>query len=746
MDYLDAFKQLNTNNKYCRKSPHKAILLLTVIEMYETNALSENMIPYDDALKNRFQTVWNKVLKGETNFQPCAYLPYWYMQTEDFWHIVPHKGQENILTLIKDNNIKPSETKLKDCVKYAELDNDLYFLMTLKSGRSALKKILLETYINLTEDEIARLSESIDNTTDFSSVALSDYEHMLLQDKTENIVEYKDTDNELVRQFQDLNEDIQFVLYIQYFSFLKTHRRERGLFREVYPSVFELLDKVTNNPIKQDEISPSLCIILDTFLSDLKISLMSEEGSTTLIDKINEAIDFLRGNDLKEDKTPINENKYKDSQNNTEEEVDAVIKEKAKDETIPEKDLVLEDRKGKPWTENEEELITLYFNQGKDVASIAAILGRTEVSIKMRLAKLGLIEYVYGQDDPLPVTFSDEIEEKTKQDDFTIQNYSATCSIYNKSGENIFSAEGKLKYIHDKLYRLNLKDKCFTIKEMQYENDKWWIKGAKKIVAYSQSELFQIIENANDYCSIIEDIADSPVFSECKLKVEGKWYDYCGKCIENETRLPNNVNNDILTRLYSEFVPKGKLMDIPTVANSSYDFLWIMSLVEFMQFTPQPSIITYDKMACMTIAIAWEILSQETSACDKEEHIVKCVNYLIEESETEMEISLNWNSSRREVFQAIKDYPMAGVFEDLVDELIEETPYNVLRAWFPDESDNEVIQHSATFDKSCAYAIHPDKRDPYIKMNSKWKNYFFREHDKLMYYYKQYYLEYLEER
>ena len=191
MDYLDAFKQLNTNNKYCRKSPHKAILLLTVIEMYETNALSENMIPYDDALKNRFQTVWNKVLKGETNFQPCAYLPYWYMQTEDFWHIVPHKGQENILTLIKDNNIKPSETKLKDCVKYAELDNDLYFLMTLKSGRSALKKILLETYINLTEDEIARLSESIDNTTDFSSVALSDYEHMLLQDKTENIVEYK---------------------------------------------------------------------------------------------------------------------------------------------------------------------------------------------------------------------------------------------------------------------------------------------------------------------------------------------------------------------------------------------------------------------------------------------------------------------------------------------------------------------------------------------------------------------------
>ena len=36
--------------------------------------------------------------------------------------------------------MKPSEAKLNDSVRCAELDEDLYFLMTLQSGRSSLKR------------------------------------------------------------------------------------------------------------------------------------------------------------------------------------------------------------------------------------------------------------------------------------------------------------------------------------------------------------------------------------------------------------------------------------------------------------------------------------------------------------------------------------------------------------------------------------------------------------------------------
>ena len=65
---------------------------------------------------------------------------------------------------------------------------------------------------------------------------------------------------------------------------------------------------------------------------------------------------------------------------------------------IPEMKFSKENRKGMPWTMEEEELITLYFQMGKSPAIIAENVGRTEVSILSRLGKLGLIDYTYGQD------------------------------------------------------------------------------------------------------------------------------------------------------------------------------------------------------------------------------------------------------------------------------------------------------------------------------------------------------------
>lgn len=55
------------------------------------------------------------------------------MQNEDFWHLVPYRGKEENLTLLKERQVRPSESKIKECVDYVELDEDLFFLMTLPS-------------------------------------------------------------------------------------------------------------------------------------------------------------------------------------------------------------------------------------------------------------------------------------------------------------------------------------------------------------------------------------------------------------------------------------------------------------------------------------------------------------------------------------------------------------------------------------------------------------------------------------
>lgn len=550
MDYIEAVKNLKTNNKWGRKSPHKAVLMLTVIELYEKNILMDNEIRYDETLKSTFLKIWNLVLPNEPLFHPEAYLPFWYLQSDNFWHIVPIRGKEDILSLMRDTSIKPSEAKLIDSVKYAELDEDLYFLMTLPSGRSSLKRALLETYTTLTNKQIERLAESKDNAIDYSVTALSEYEKILSKNTVEKRMESTRVDDELVRQFQCLNEDVQLALNIVYFTFLKKHRNEREMFKEVCHTVYDLLDKIVNHPIKQGEIAPSFAFIYDNFLSDLKVALLSEDGSVELVDKIGEAIEILRGNNSKEheDSQPISPVRY------TEEDAPVVIVDssfddlkvehvyldergkviEAKTEIAPDQDNGTESRRGKTWTEEEEDLIKRYYQQGKDFITIASLVGRTEIAIKSRLAKLGLIDYTYGQENDVPAHTVQGAKSQTDENDFVIENLSDRAIILDKDGNRVFNTDGKLKFLHEKLYRLNLKRECFTLKGMVF-NGSVWIKGTKKIVAYPQSELYRMIIDAADFCEEVEDIVDSPDFVDCKLKVRGIWYTYNGNSITDSS-------------------------------------------------------------------------------------------------------------------------------------------------------------------------------------------------------------------
>ena len=386
-------------------------------------------------------------------------------------------------------------------------------------------------------------------------------------------------------------------------------------------------------------------------------------------------------------------------------------------------------------------MITLYFKQGRDIATIAETIGRTEVSIKMRLAKLGLIEYTYGQDDNA-IYMQKSNQVAVNLDDFIIENSFIRCSIKNKRGDKVFSAEGKLKRLNEKLYRLNLKEECFTIKDMQYDGSAW-MKGDKKIVAYPQSALYALLDGEVRYENMIQDIEDSQLFDDCKVKVGGVWYDNNGDILNHERESSSvNLLKQTIDDTYT-FVPKGKLKKICEVAEESYDFLLTMAVVEFMQFTPQPTIITFDRLACMMIAIAWETLGEDKEVRVKEKNLRECIEFLMKESKEEMNVILTWNSSKKEIFNAIKDYPMADVFENTVDMLTENAPYNVLKAWIKDEDVDEIVRNSNIPSSTCLYGIHPMKRNPYIEVKQGWMRYLRNEHDNLMAYFKRLYTDYL---
>lgn len=732
MDYLEAFRNLRPNMKYGRKSPQKAILLLAIIEMYETCVLSDNEIVYDETLKGTFLKVWNKVLPEDTALLTEAYIPFWYMQNEDFWHVVPVRGKEDILLLLKDDQIKPSESKISDCVQYVELDEDLFFLLTMPSGRSSLKRALLETYTTLSNRMIDKLSEASDNSVDHSAIAMDEYKDLLKSsEKCLKTQEFSSSNGQPI--FAQLDEEIQLTIALEYYKFQKKHRQEREIFKELFPNVEDLYKRIVISPIKQGDILQSFSFVYENFLGDLKIALMSEDGSMGLIDSINDAIRIL------------NDEQTSDFQNDLAE--DVVAKEDAistlavsdpDDQVITDRLPLIpaqESRKGKPWNEDEEKKLSTYYQLGYSVEEIAVAFGRTEISIKMRLSKLGLMDYVYEGEREIEEVPSTESANVSL--DIFVENSSKQGDIYNMQGERIFSVNGQLKVFHSKVYRFNYKGVCFTVKDL-VRHGKNWDKGVKKIVAYPEADLYQILDPIG-FINQIEDVVEYPQWENNRILVDGKWYDFEGYYIMDADKAEKTTENHVDT-YPAEYTPKGKLKAIDKVAQSSYDYLWLIAIADFMGEKQQCPSLSYDYLACMMIANAWEILNEHPELKEQEKELVDCINFLIEESKDYMDVALDWSSSKDVVYEAIKDYPMAGVFEDTVEELVESAPYNVLKAWIPTEDRQEMVLQSNAFHNACLYAIHPRKVDPYIEVNPNWTRSLFFEHTNLVDFLKRHYV------
>ena len=227
-----------------------------------------------------------------------------------------------------------------------------------------------------------------------------------------------------------------------------------------------------------------------------------------------------------------------------------------------EKEPSTENRRGKPWTEGEENQLRMYFKQGRDTATIAAIMGRTEVAIKSQLGMMGLIDYTYGQEEETRTDADKEEQEKDDESDFAIENSFARCFIVNKRGDRVFQDTGKLKYIGGKLYRMNLKEDCFTLKSMRYDGAVW-TKGEKRIVAYPPTALYRALETAVNYYDEVEEIVDAMMFEKCQLKVGGVWYRYDGSLLSNRAgkdekaesvagwSLPNYTESVVKSPLYA---------------------------------------------------------------------------------------------------------------------------------------------------------------------------------------------------
>lgn len=143
-DYVREFSSLSVGIAKGRKLPHKAILLMSIINLIENGVITENRIELDKTIVNAFSSCWEKYY-SDTKL-PSLWVPFWYLKSESFWHFKPNGNEELLQGLLLFAG-HPSIGQMRPVIRYAYFDEALFDYMNNEECRIKLKQTLLNTYI-----------------------------------------------------------------------------------------------------------------------------------------------------------------------------------------------------------------------------------------------------------------------------------------------------------------------------------------------------------------------------------------------------------------------------------------------------------------------------------------------------------------------------------------------------------------------------------------------------------------------
>ena len=139
--YIQQLSNLNTARIAGKNAPHKAILLLSIMELIEIGDITNPRIELTEKLEKTFNTVWKKYIGTSLIFRPMVATPFWHMGNEPFYRLFLKNGSE-----IGGANGKYSVKWLRENT-YATIDKELFELMKDETYRAQLRVILVSTYL-----------------------------------------------------------------------------------------------------------------------------------------------------------------------------------------------------------------------------------------------------------------------------------------------------------------------------------------------------------------------------------------------------------------------------------------------------------------------------------------------------------------------------------------------------------------------------------------------------------------------
>ena len=146
--YSDAFANLHVKVTGGQRAPHKAIMLLSVIDLIETGVITSNRIYYTKQLDSQFHHNWVRYVAYLEGYSASSATPFFHMSYEPFWSL---KLKDDCPWSEKDlaeARIYMNPDKMNEAIEYAQIDAELYELLLDSVVRAKFRVLLISLYCN----------------------------------------------------------------------------------------------------------------------------------------------------------------------------------------------------------------------------------------------------------------------------------------------------------------------------------------------------------------------------------------------------------------------------------------------------------------------------------------------------------------------------------------------------------------------------------------------------------------------
>ena len=124
-------------------TPHKDVFLLALLSVFQESGSRENRFVLDERLDSAFEQIWNAFVPDQAYSATRIELPFWYLQNDGIWKVVPKPGCESIV----ESYPRATRRRIIESIEYGYLTEEMFAIFNQEDSRVYLQQVI-EGHLN----------------------------------------------------------------------------------------------------------------------------------------------------------------------------------------------------------------------------------------------------------------------------------------------------------------------------------------------------------------------------------------------------------------------------------------------------------------------------------------------------------------------------------------------------------------------------------------------------------------------